>query len=132
MVMFLLHVSFLLALAVIAAGLVLWQQGRQPASGPLRLAGGMLVGGAALSAICIGYYGIRYQVLGDFDRAYPVHPHMEMGRMMERGCMMEGMGTGAGEPSKRPPGAGPERGGPPSASPGSEHESHHPDAAAPL
>ena len=89
MAMFLLHIALLLALALVAAGLVLWHLGKQPAAGVLRIGGAILVVGAVLSAVCIGYYGVRYHVQGDFDHAYAMHPPMDMGRMMGSGGMME-------------------------------------------
>jgi hypothetical protein len=129
--MFLLHISFLLALALVAAGLVLWHRGREMTGGPLRFAGIILIAGAVISALCIGYYGVRYQVQGDFDRAYAMHPPMEMGRHM----MGKEMGMGMMERGERrermaPPEAG-ERGGPPQPDAAAEHEAHHPEGAAP-
>ena len=142
MAMFLAEISFLLALALVAAGLVLWQRGRETTAGLLRTAGAVLVVGAALTALCTGYFSVRYHVQGEFDRAYahpaamaahgrmdPTCPHqgphgMAPG-MMAPGRMGGGMmqpGTQAmpmpGEPSVE----GTE---PPDAPPG--HEEHHPE-----
>ena len=132
MAMFVLEIAFLLALAVLAGGVVLWQQGRQ-AAGPLRVAGLVLIVGAVLTAACTAYYGIRYHVQGDFDHAYPMHPPIDMGRMMGPGGMMGG-GTMERGPMGRPgmggPDAGEEMARPPGVSE-SEHESHHPGAATP-
>jgi hypothetical protein len=134
MAMFLLHIAWLLALAVLAAGLVLWRRGTQPADGVLRVGGGILVVGAVLSALCIAYYGIRYQAQGDFGHATPMHPPMEMGRMMGRGGMMGGgmMGRGpmGGPAMGRPDAPAEEMARPPGVSE-SEHEEHHPEATAP-
>lgn len=123
MAMFLLHIAFLLALALVAAGLVLWHQGRQVAAGPLRIASVVLIAGPALSAICVAYYGIRYQVQGDFAHAFAVHRPMGMG-CMEGGGMMERR-----HGSMRPGAAG-EMPAPPAPLEPSEHESHHPEGAA--
>ena len=127
MAMFLLHIAFLLALGLFGAGLFLWHRGAQPTGGVLRIGGGILVVGAVLSALCVGYYGIRYQVQGDFDHAYAVHPPMDMGRMMGRGGMMGG--AMKGRPELGRPEAGEEMARPPVSD--SEHEAHHPEGAAP-
>ena len=98
----------------------------------LRIGSGILVAGAVLSALCVGYYGIRYHVQGDFDRAYALHPPMDMsgmmgpGGMMERGGMM-GRGPMGGRQMGRP-GAEEEMARPPGTS---EHEAHHPEGTAP-
>jgi len=42
MAMFLLHIAFLLALALFGAGLVLWHRGAQPTAGVLRIGGGRM------------------------------------------------------------------------------------------
>ena len=73
MAMFLAEITFLLELGLLALGLVLWHQGRQAGAGLLRTAGAVLVVGAALTALCTGYFSVRYQIQGDFDRAYPAH-----------------------------------------------------------
>jgi hypothetical protein len=131
MAMFLLHIAFLLALALLGAALVLWHRGAQPTAGVLRIGGGMLIAGAVLSALCIGYYGIRYHVQGDFDHAYAMHPPMDMGRMMGPGGMMRGgMMGGPGRSEMGRPDAGEEMARPPGVSE-SEHESHHPEGTAP-
>ena len=72
MAMFLAEITFLLELALFALGLVLWQRGRETGGGLSRVAGGVLVGGAVLTALCTGYFSVRYQVVGDFDRAWPM------------------------------------------------------------
>lgn len=130
MAMFLLHIAFLLALALVAAGLVLWHRGGEPTAGALRVGGGILVVGAVLSALCIGYYGIRYHVQGDFDHAYALHPPMDMGHMMGPGMMGGGMMGGPGRSEMGRPDAGEEMARPPGVSE-SEHESHHPEGTAP-
>jgi hypothetical protein len=138
MAMFLLHISFLLALALAAAGLVLWHQGRQlPGAGSLRIASVVLIAGSVLSALCIAYYGVRYHVQGDFEHAYAQHPPMHGGRMMEGGGMMEGAGMmnrmerrEERGPMGRPEAAG-EATRPPATPGAAEHEAHHPEGAAP-
>ena len=80
MAMFAMEISFLLALAVFAAGLVLLHHGRLAGSGLLRAAGAVVLVGAALSAACTLYWGIRYHTQGEFDSAYP-----SMARAMMRG-----------------------------------------------
>jgi hypothetical protein len=121
-------------LALVAAGLVLWHLGKQPAAGVLRIGGAILVVGAVLSALCIGYYGVRYPVQSDFDRAGSAHPPMDMGRMMGPGEMMERGGMMGrrpmGDPQMGRPGAEEEMARPPGTSE-SEHEAHHPEATAP-
>jgi hypothetical protein len=132
MAMFLLHIAFLLALALFAAGIVLWHRGGQPTAGVLRIGGGIVMVGAVLSALCIAYYGIRYQVQGDFDRVYPAHPPMDMGHMMGGGMMGRGMmGHEAERGSMDRPEMPREMPRAPEAGPSeSEHEAHHPEGAA--
>lgn len=131
MAMFLLHIAFLLALAIAASGLVLWHRGGQPTAGVLRIGGGILVVGAVLSGLCIGYYGIRYHVQGDFDHAYAMHPPMDIsgvmgpGGMMEREMMERGPMRRGGAPGEMRQAPALEPTDP------SEHEEHHPEAAAP-
>lgn len=115
MAMFLAEIAFLLELALFAAGLVLWHRGREATAGPLRTAGALLVVGAALTAVCTGYFSVRYLVQGEFDHAYavqtPAAGHGMMGPgMMERG--MQGMPMGSGPGSRLAP---------------PEPEAHHPE-----
>ncbi|HVN36730.1 MAG TPA: hypothetical protein VMW19_00985 [Myxococcota bacterium] len=98
MAMFAMEISFLLALAVFAAGLVLLHHGRLAGSGLLRAAAAIALVGSALSAACTLYWGIRYHTRGEFDSAYPW-----MARMM-RGEPGEGWGPGMMGP--RGPGPG--------------------------
>ena len=69
MAQFLGDIAFLLALALVAAGLVLLHVGRERNAGLLRAAGWLLVAGAAATALCTGYFWLRYHRAGDFDRA---------------------------------------------------------------
>ena len=141
MAMFLLHIAFLLALALVVAGLVLWHQGHRTNAALLRVGGGILTVGAVLSALCVAYYGIRYHVQGDFDHAYVAPAPMEMGRMMRGGMMKGGMMGGGmmergrgrgpmGPPETARPDTQEEMAAPPGVSE-SEHEAHHPEGAAP-
>ncbi|HUE95708.1 MAG TPA: hypothetical protein VMN39_03565 [Longimicrobiaceae bacterium] len=137
MAMFLAEISFLLALALFAGGLVLWQRGREATAGLLRAAGAVLVVGAVLTALCTGYFSVRYHVQGEFDHAYP-HPAAVAARgMMGPACPQQGqrgmgpgmMGTGMMQPGTQ---GMPMLGGPPvqgiepsETPPG--HEGHDPD-----
>jgi hypothetical protein len=82
MAMFAMELAFLFALALFASGLVLLHFGRQASAGLLRAAGLVLLIGSVLSAVGTLYCGIRYQVQGDFESAYPMLAH----GMMHRGC----------------------------------------------
>ncbi|HXK22573.1 MAG TPA: hypothetical protein VMS55_07850 [Myxococcota bacterium] len=80
MAMFAMEISFLLALAVFAAGALLLHHGRVAGSGMLRAAALVVLVGSVLSAACTLYWGIRYHTQGEFDSAYP-----SMARAMMRG-----------------------------------------------
>ncbi len=69
MAQFMGDVAFLLELALVAAGLVLLQLGRERSGGLLRAAGWVLVVGASATALCTAYFWFRYHQAGDFDRA---------------------------------------------------------------
>ena len=127
MAMFLGMISFLLALGLFAAALVLWHQGRPAGAGLVRVAGAVLGTGAVLTALCTVYFMFVYRVQGDFESAWPAmmsRPMMgeRMGRMMrEKGAggmmgqeRMQRGGMRAGE-------AAPEAEAP-------AHEEHHPEA----
>ena len=98
--------EFLGDLTVLAAttlavwGLLLYQRGREAASGLIRVAGllALLVGIG--TALCAGFYMIKYQRQGDFDHAYPARvmgpgemtmPGMQPGMQMSRRGMGRGM-----------------------------------------
>jgi hypothetical protein len=136
MAMFLGHVAFMFELAVFVAGLALWHFGRQGAASALRTGALIAVIGATLSALCTGYYLVRYSVQGDLDHAYPIHAGMSMremmgqggmGGMMKGGGMMGGGGAKMGEMregrGETPPPAGETPDTP-------DHEKHHPGGAA--
>ena len=124
MAMFLGHIAFVLELALFGAGLALWHFGREKVAGALRAGALIAMLGAAVSALCTGYYMIRYSVQGDFDHASSFHPG---GTQCE---MMEGMTKGSGMMGGRRMKEAPERPGesPPAAeSPEPpDHEQHHP------
>ena len=137
MAMFLAEISFLLALALFAAGLVLWHRGREATAGLLRAAGAVLVVGAVLTALCTGYFSVRYHVQGEFDHAYSDHDFMAARAMMGPACTQQGprgmgpgmMGPGMMQPGTpgmpmRPGGPPAEGTGPSETAPG--HEEHHP------
>ena len=130
MAMFLGHVAFMLELAVFVAGLALWHFGRERAASALRAGALIAMVGAALSALCTGYYLVRYSVQGDVDHAYPISPGMAR-EMMERGGMRGGGGMMGGsmmEGMREWRGEGPPAPGGSPAPPG--HEEHHPGQAA--
>lgn len=144
MAMFLAEISFLLALALFAAGLALWHRGREATAGLLRAAGAVLVVGAVLTALCTGYFSVRYHVQGEFDHAYPHPAAMGARGTMGPACAQQGqrgmgpgtMGPGMMGPGMMQPGtqgmampAGPpvEGKGRPETAPG--HEEHHPEQA---
>jgi hypothetical protein len=142
MAMFLAEISFLLALALVAAGLVLWHRGREATAGLLRAAGAVLVVGGVLTALCTGYFSVRYHVQGEFDHAYPHHAAMAARGMMGPACPQQGqpgmgpgrMGPGMMGPGMMQPGTQgmPMPGGPPVQGTGPSetppgHEEHHPD-----
>jgi hypothetical protein len=124
MAMFAMEISFLLALAVFAAGLVLLHHGRVAGSGLLLRAGAaILLVGSVLSVACTLYWGIRYHRQGEFDSAYPSFARAMMGgepggmmgpRMMGPGMGPRGMGPGMMGP---PGGMRPGMMGPPGAAP---------------
>lgn len=136
MAMFLAEISFLLTLALFAAGLLLWQRGGEGTSALPRVAGAVLVVGTLLTALCNGYFSVRYHVQGEFQRAYPLEARMPAGAMLGPGCaqaggmhpgmmrhgMMRQMGPGtmphAGQSMPVP-------GGPPEAGAPSGDEQHH-------
>ena len=144
MAMFLGEISFLLALAVFASGLVLWHRGREATAGLVRVAGAVLIVGAVLTALCTAYYMVRYRVQGDFDHAYPPHamgaammgaggapgsqrgmgPGMMGPGMMGPGMMGQGMMGPEGQAMPTRPGEGPPEAAPPG------HEEHHPEPGA--
>jgi hypothetical protein len=122
MAMFLGHAAFMLELAVFVAGLALWHFGRQGAASALRAGGVIAMVGAALSAVCTGYYLVRYQVQGDLDHAYPFHPGMAQHGMMKGGGMGPGM-MGDMMKGRMGPGAGARE------EKTEAHEEHHPEPA---
>lgn len=130
MAMFLAEISFLLALALFAAGLVLWHRGREATAGLIRAAGAVLVVGSVLTALCTGYFSVRYQVQGEFDHAY-LHPGgIAAHGMMGPACMQQGprgMGPGMMGPGMMQPGMQgmPMPGG--TAEPPPGHEEHYPE-----
>ena len=126
MAMFLGHSAFMMELAVFVAGLALWHFGRQGAASALRAGGAIAMVGATLSALCTGYYLIRYQVQGDLDHAYPLHAAQ---CMMEPGEMTQGGGMGHGMMQQMQEGMGP--GGEAPAPDPEAHEQHHPEPVAP-
>lgn len=69
MAQFLGDIAFLLELALVAAGLVLLHAARERSASLLRAAGWILVVGATGTALCTGYFWLRYHQAGDFDRA---------------------------------------------------------------
>jgi hypothetical protein len=90
MAMFLGMISFLLALGLFAAALVLWHHGRAAGAGLVRVAGAVLGAGAVLTGLCTAYFMIAYRVQGDFESAYPAGSEMMMGPGMMRGMMGRG------------------------------------------
>jgi hypothetical protein len=102
MAMFLGMISFLLALGLFAAALVLWHHGRQAGAGLVRVAGAVLGAGAVLTALCTVYFMIAYRVQGDFESAYPAGPEMMMGPGMMRGMMERGRMMGPGMMGRGP------------------------------
>ena len=134
MAMFLGHIAFMFELAVFVGGLALWYFGSQRAAGALRAGALIAMIGAALSALCTGYYLVRYSVQGDLDNASSFHSGMMRNDMMKRGermgpgmmgpgmmggGMMGGkMGGAPGQPGEMP------RAGDAPEPPG--HEQHHP------
>ena len=62
-------IAFLFELALVAAGLVLLEFGRQRSAALVRTAGWILVVGATATALCTGYFWFRYHAAGDFDHA---------------------------------------------------------------
>ena len=130
MAMFVGHVAFMLELAVFVAGLALWHFGRERAASTLRAGALIAMVGSALSALCTGYYLVRYSVQGDVDHAYPIYPGMAR-EMMEHGGMMGSgrmMGGRMMEGMRERRGEGPPAPEEPPAPPG--HEEHHPGKAA--
>lgn len=142
MAMFLAEISFLFALALFASGLVLWHRGREATAGLVRAAGAVLVVGAVLTALCTGYFSVRYHVQGEFDHAYlhpaamaargmtgPACPHQGQSGMgpgmMGPGMMSPGMMQPGTQPMPTPSGPPVEGTGPPETPPG--HEEHHPE-----
>lgn len=135
MAMFQLDIAFMLELAAFAGGLIVLHFGREKGSGLLKWAAVVLLVGSVLTALCSSYFGIRYHILGDFDRAYPAHRmavpggghmhpggHMAPGGPMTPGARPPMGGPGMmqpGAPAPMPEGSMPEAEG--------SHEEHHPD-----
>ena len=71
MAQFLGDIAFLAELALVAGGLALLHVGRERSAALLRAAGWILVIGATATAVCTGYFWLRYHRAGDFDRAGP-------------------------------------------------------------
>ena len=142
MLMFHFHLTFLLALAVFAGGMLLLHfAASKTGSGLLKIAGIVLVAGSVASAACLVYYGVKYWQQGAYATAahggMMGHPMM-MQRMMGKGGMMGGgmmdsmgkggiMGPGPGGPQ---PGMPPREDMPPpgGATP-EEHQQHHPEGS---
>ena len=86
MAQFLGDIAFLLELALVAAGLGLLHVGRDRAASLLRAAGWILVVGATGTALCTGYFWLRYHQAGDFDRA------VAAARVEERAALLDSLG----------------------------------------
>lgn len=69
MVQFMGDAVFLLELTLFSAGLVTFHFGQQLQARLLRIAGVILSGGSAATAVCTTYYWISYAQQGDFSHA---------------------------------------------------------------
>lgn len=78
MAQFLGDIAGMLEIFAIALGLVLLHRAAKESPAKLlRAAGLVLVVGGLLVGICTGWYWLKYQLAGDFDRASMWHPWME-------------------------------------------------------
>lgn len=68
---FLGDIAFLAELGLVATGLVLLHTGRERSASLLRAAGWILVVGATATALCTGFFWLRYHRAGEFDHAGP-------------------------------------------------------------
>lgn len=100
--------EFLGDLTVLAAttlavwGLLLYQRGREASSTLIRAAGSLALLVGLGTALCAGFYMIKYQRQGDFDHAYPAR-FMGQGEMaMMPGTYMPRRGMGRGMPMQPP------------------------------
>ena len=131
MAMFQLDIAFLLELALFATGLIVLHLGREKSAGLLKAAAAVLLVGSVLTAVCSGYFGVRYHVQGDFDRAYPAHQRVgapEAAYMQPHGPMGQ---HGMHPPMARPEmmgSAAPAEPAPDNAEDTGSHEEHHPEA----
>lgn len=126
MAAFLGDIAFLLGILVTASGLlVLHRAGGDPRPVLLRTTGILLLAAGVGTALCTGYFWLKYHFAGDLQHAYP--PAMMKAPRMSggmQGNMMRGMmgGMMRGEADDTP------RTEPGSAeSADSEHEEHHPE-----
>jgi hypothetical protein len=115
---FLGDLAIMFELALIAHSLVVLHQGVRQSATLLRLAGGILILGGAVGAVCSVYYYLQYRGQGAFEEAYP-RDHMDARRMREIMGEMMGAVRGGMAPAVPAPEAAPSAG---------EHESHHPEA----
>ncbi|QDH70041.1 hypothetical protein [Marilutibacter alkalisoli] len=93
---FLGDLTVLASITLAVWGLLLIRRGRTESSSLVLSAGVLALVVGIGTALCSGYYMVKYMQQGDFDRAYPAHligqnPMMESGmEMRHRG--MDGMG----------------------------------------
>lgn len=86
MALFLADIAFLFELALVAAGLATLHYAFKEPAALLRFAGFILVFGGIGTALCTGYYSVKYMGQGDFEHAYP-QPGPGMAAMMGGGMM---------------------------------------------
>src|SRR4051812_16783188 len=116
MMMFMMHISALLALGVLLGSttLVMWARQNKKAEGAClaKKVGYTAFVLSLLSFLCTAYHGIKYWSQGDFETAFPMHRGMHQKAMMEKmmpqmmqnmmGNMMGNMGEKKEETNSQP------------------------------
>lgn len=106
--MYVAHIASSLGLALFAAGFVALYFANRENSGHLKIAGWLLIVGAALGLLCNGYYSLKYLQQGVFDTPMMMrHANMMsmQGGMMRGGMMQGGMMQGGKMPGSMMPGS---------------------------
>jgi hypothetical protein len=132
MAAFLGEIAFLAGILVIAAGLlVLHRAAADPRPRLLRIAGVVLLAGGIGTAICTGYYFLKYQIAGELEHPYPMQssgiPMMQGGpeRMHMRDMMHGGEARDRPRMETRPGMERPVAAPVPEPSQQDDHEAHH-------
>lgn len=75
MIAFLGDIAFILELALIGAGLITLHYAAKEKSKLMKWAGYIMAVGGLLTAICTGYFAMKYWVDGAYNQAAPITHH---------------------------------------------------------